>query len=315
MDFLDSTSFYIMQRPKASITRLMTAFYFRQSGHNQSGDKTFEFTHKSFGEYLTARRIVQEVQYIHRELQDRYNDSYGDRDERYALHRWALVCGASAMDEYLFNFILDEMRLHHQQNPGDVADWQQTFSHLISFMLRHGMPMERLNPRPDFQTENQQARNAEEALLAVLNTCAWLTQELSEITWPSWDSFGTWISRLQGQRVDANVFCLSCLSFLQLPNCTLVFKDFFGANLENTNLRGASLIRANLERADLEGANLRGANLGGVNLGGANLENANLENANLENANLENANLRGANLEGANLKGTILEGKGPIPAI
>ncbi|WP_052128421.1 hypothetical protein [Neosynechococcus sphagnicola] len=96
---------------KASITRLMTAFYFRQSGHDHSGDKTFEFTHKSFGEYLTARRIVQEVQYIHRRLENRYKDSYEDWDERRALHRWALVCGASAMDEYLFKFVLDEIRL------------------------------------------------------------------------------------------------------------------------------------------------------------------------------------------------------------
>ena len=99
---------------KASITRLMTAFYFRQSGHDNSGDKTFEFTHKSFGEYLTARRIVQEVQYIHRRLQDRYNDSYDNWDERSALHRWALVCGASAMDEYLFKFVLDEIHLHQR---------------------------------------------------------------------------------------------------------------------------------------------------------------------------------------------------------
>ncbi len=32
----------------------------------------------TLGEYLTARRIVQEVQYIHRKLEDRYNDSYED---------------------------------------------------------------------------------------------------------------------------------------------------------------------------------------------------------------------------------------------
>jgi len=36
------------------------------------------------------------------------------------------------MDEYLFNFVLDEMRLHHQQNPADVAAWQQTLCNLIN---------------------------------------------------------------------------------------------------------------------------------------------------------------------------------------
>ncbi|PZV19331.1 MAG: hypothetical protein DCF22_00165 [Leptolyngbya sp.] len=309
---------------KANITRLMTAFYFRQSGHDQSGDKTFEFTHKSFGEYLTARRIVQEVQYIHHRLQNRGKDRYDNWDEHSALYQWALVCGASVMDEYLFNFVLDEMRLHYQQNPGDVAAWQQTLCNLIGFMLWHGMPMERLNPRPDFQTENKQARNAEEALLAVLNTCARLTQELSEIEWSSETSFGSWISRLQGQRVDATVFCLKCLSFLPLQNCLLAFKDFVNANLERANLRGAELFGANLEGASLQEANLEGANLQGANLRGAelfrakllgaNLERANLEGAslteaNLEGASLEGASLEGASLEGANLRGTILEGK------
>ena len=298
---------------KASITRLLTAFYFRQSGHDHSGDKTFEFTHKSFGEYLTAKRIVQEVQYIHRKLEDRYNDSYEDWDERRALHRWALLCGSSAMDEYLFEFVLDEMRLHYQQNPSDIAKWQQTLCHLIGFMLRHGMPMERLNPRPDFQTENKQARNAEEALLAVLNTCARLTKKLSEIEWSSNDSCGTWLSRLCGQRKAWNqILALQCLSFLDLQACNLTTRDLWSANLESSNLQQTYLVVADCRYTNLRRANLEKVIFAYANLRGANLEGANLEGAHLEGAHLEEANLLGANLLGANLKGTILEGKVPI---
>jgi hypothetical protein len=40
---------------KTSVTRLLTAFYFRESGGVRASEKTFEFTHKSFGEYLTAK--------------------------------------------------------------------------------------------------------------------------------------------------------------------------------------------------------------------------------------------------------------------
>jgi uncharacterized protein YjbI with pentapeptide repeats len=321
---------------KASITRLLTAFYFRQSGHDHSGDKTFEFTHKSFGEYLTARRIVQEVQYIHRKLEDRYNDSYEDWDERRALHRWALVCGSSAMDEYLFKFVLNEMRLHHQQNSANVAVWQQSLCHLISFMLRHGMPMELLNPRPSFQEENRQARNAEESLLTVLNASARLTRKLSKIKWSSDNDFGNWITKIKQREVDRNSISIPLLSrrlsFLDLQGCNFNIIDLFAtdlsnsnlqnscfwfanlshANLRKANLNAASFIEANLERANLERANLEEANLRGANLEGANLKEANLRGANLEGANLKEANLRGANLEGANLKGTILEGKVPV---
>jgi uncharacterized protein YjbI with pentapeptide repeats len=313
---------------KASITRLLTAFYFRQSGHDNAGDKTFEFTHKSFGEYLTARRLVQEVQYIHRKLQTRDNDPYENWDERDALHRWSLVCGPSAVDGYLFHFIVDEVRLQHLQYSIDVSAWQQTLCCLIGFMLQHGMPMERLNPRPDFQEEDRQARNAEEALLSTLNACAQLTGIISVISWATPDSFGHWFMRLQRPRPTGINYIVydnsQNLSFLDLQGCHLHQKDFTAVNFEKSNLSKAGLMRSFLGSAKLRGANLANttwygsyldnadfsdANLKGAKLKGAKLEGADLEGADLEGANLEGANFEGANLEGANLKGTMLESK------
>jgi uncharacterized protein YjbI with pentapeptide repeats len=314
---------------KASITRLLTAFYFRQSGHDQSGDRTFEFTHKSFGEYLTARRIVQEVQYIHKKLEDRHKNSYDDWDEHSALHRWALVCGPSAMDGYLFSFVLDEMRLIHQKSSANAAALQKSLCHLMSFILRDGMPMERISPRPHFSEERRQARNAEEAFLAVLNASAQTNKIISNIEFLNNESFGNWILTLQTQRTsDENVLALECLSYLNLRGSILHIKDFLGsnlqktdlsraslsfinlykANLEEVNLEGAHLLEANLQRTNLHKANLEGANLHKANLEGANLEGANLHKANLHKANLEGANLHKANLEGANLHKANLEG-------
>jgi uncharacterized protein YjbI with pentapeptide repeats len=305
---------------KASVTRLLTAFYFRQSGNDNSGEKTFEFTHKSFGEYLTARRIVREVRLIHKKLEDRQTDPDEGWDEREALQRWAILCGSSAMDKYLFDFVLDEVRLQHLQDSSDVAKWQQTFCHLIGFMLRHGMPMESLNPRPNFQEENRQARNSEDSLLAILGVFNRLTKNLSKINFPSPYAFGTLIARLQGQRAGvSNTIAFECLSYLDLSECILYATDFNHADLRGTNLQSSLLqyvhfVGANLKGANLEGAHLHWANLRGANLQGANLQRANLQDANLRGANLQGANLRGANLEGANLQranleGTILEGE------
>ena len=67
---------------------------------------------------------------------------------------------------------------------------------LISFMLRHGNPLEELAPRPSFQEETARARHAEEALLAMLNACARVTETRSVIDWPEPESFGAWLSRL-----------------------------------------------------------------------------------------------------------------------
>ncbi|GBL08865.1 secreted effector protein PipB2 [Microcystis aeruginosa Sj] len=291
---------------QGSITRLLTAFYFRESGDLRGSEKTFEFTHKSFGEYLTARRIVDRVKQIHKKLQDSENDYDNDYDPRQALIAWATLCGPTAIDEYLFRFIVNQMQL---QSPDEVKQWQKTLGDLIKYLLVKGMPMEGLKNRPNFQEEMRQARNAEEALLALFNACGRVTEEIFPIQWPSPEAFGNWLARLQGQRIDLEfMLVLDCLSFLDLQNCLLIHRDLGGANLVEANLAGANLEGANLEGANLVGANLAGANLEGANLYGAILEGANLEGANLEGANLYGAILRGANLRGANLRGANLEG-------
>ena len=296
------------QDKKASFTRLLTAFYFRQHGV-KNREETFEFTHKSFGEYLAAKGIVRQLQRIHQQLQLNQEDSDLGWDEKQALENWAKICGLTAMDEYIFKFIVDEIRWQKDNYNVDIGAWQQTMCDLISYMLKHGMPMERL-AISTFQEANCQARNGEEALLAVLNACARVTEKVSQIKWHSsvinnvdgkekeyFTDFGNLISRLRGQRV--NYDDLFCLSFLDLQNCILISQDFYRANLLGANLQGANL----------QGANLEGANLEGANLEGANLQRANLQWANLEGANLLGANLQRAYLEGANVTGTILEGK------
>ncbi|NJP11418.1 MAG: NACHT domain-containing protein [Leptolyngbyaceae cyanobacterium RU_5_1] len=239
---------------KTGVTRLLTAFYFRQSGSLRDGDKTFEFTHKSFGEYLTARRIIRGIARIATELDSHQQDLDRGWDERDALAHWAALCGASEMDVYLFNFVCNEMQLH---DPDQVARWQQVLAHLFGVMLRQGMPMERLTPRPDYHEENRQARHAEESLLAVLNACARHTNQPSKIEHPSPEAFGAWLVRIQGQRMGGeNVLALSCLGFLNLENCILMGRDLDGAILDR-----AILDRAILDRAILDGAILDGAGL------------------------------------------------------
>ncbi|MEQ9237558.1 pentapeptide repeat-containing protein [Coleofasciculus sp. E2-BRE-01] len=318
---LDRFQATLQEDSRASITRLLTAFYFRESGEVRDREKTFEFTHKSFGEYLTAKRIVEGVRLIHEDLEERNKNFRKGCDERDALVRWATLCGLSAMDEYLFQFVCDEMRL---QDLSEVRDWQKTLCRLIEFMLLHGMPMEGLNPRPNFQEEMRQARNAEEALLAVLNACARATREISDINWLLPGSFAIWISRLQLNRLSLeNVLATKCLSFLNLNKCFLFYTQLFEADFHNTSLKiavlwGATIHKVNfykttLEKADLEGANLQQVNLSEANLQNAHLSKANLQQVNLSGANLsrvnfEKATLREVNLSGANLHNAILDG-------
>jgi uncharacterized protein YjbI with pentapeptide repeats len=325
---------------KAGVTRLLAAFFFRQYGQRASGDPTFVFTHKSFGEYLAARRIVRAVERVIRELERRVESPDEGWDERDALKHWAQICGPSAISRYLHTYLLNEVTLH----AGDeLGRWQVRLAALFSYMLRHGMPMEQLQ-LATFKEALFQSRNAEEALLVALNACARQTGQVSAINYPDSAAFGAWFKRIQGQRIGPEcVVAADCLSFLDLQNTTLYFGDFYGSNFEcskldgtvasitnfgganfrrataqgayltsgqfhHVNFQGAKLQGASLQGSKLEGANLEGANLEGANLEGANLEGANLEGAQLEGANLKKANLEGAQLKGANLKKANLEG-------
>ncbi|MEB3190399.1 MAG: pentapeptide repeat-containing protein [Snowella sp.] len=294
------------------VTQLLTAFYFRQQGV-QGTEKTFEFTHKSFREYLTVRRIITEIEAIEEELERHHRYPGRGWNEPKCLRRWAVLCGAEAMDHYLFDWLLGEIQLRSIEQ---VKRWQKLFCDLISYMLRQGMPMEKLDGLTFLQM-SQQSRHAEEALLAILNICARVTKIISKIEWENPESFGQWLSKLQGQRIDFNpTLTLSCLSYLDLTNCTLILANLHQANLmevnlNEANLSGANLSEANLHQANISGANLSEANLERANLNqtilrGANLERANLIRANLEWIYLEESNLEAANLYRANLIGANL---------
>lgn len=296
---------------KAGVTRVLTAFYFRQFGKAAAGDTTFEFTHKSFREYLTALRIIDALELIQDEMDRRQRKPGAGWDEAAALKHWTETCGPTRMDGELWIFVVREIQGRGTET---ARIGQKMLCGLISWMLRNGMPMESLVPRPSYYEESRQARNAEEGLLAVLNACARTTCELSRIDWPqtegdagSGTAFGAWLKKLQGQRAGgAHPLVLSCLSYLDLSGQALDFGDLDVADLTAASLRECRLAWVNLWQANLERANLEGALLEGAFLKNANLKDANLTGANLMDANLQEATLAGANLTGANLTGANL---------
>ena len=81
-----------------------------------------------------------------------------------------------------------------------------------------------------------------------------------------------------------------------------------GANLVGAYLKGADLSDAYLDSANLVGANLVGAYLYGADLKGADLSDANLDGASLVVASLVVADLSGAYLDGADLNDANLDG-------
>ncbi|MEN3328683.1 MAG: hypothetical protein V7638_3490 [Acidobacteriota bacterium] len=306
---------------KAGVTRLLAAFFFRQYGRRASGDPTFVFTHKSFSEYLAARRVIRAIEKASRELQERASSPDEGWDERDALKHWAQICGPSAMTEYLHTFLLNEVRLRSHK---ELERWQEQLTRLFNFVLRHAMPMEQLQIAT-FREMMFQSRNAEEALVVALNVCAQTIGKRSVIQQPEPTTFGTWLKRIEGQRRSKVI--RRSLSFLTLPDvnlfshdlveATLISSDFGGTyanflgashgNLSSANFKNASLIRARFSSSNLSDANFDRANLRDADMRWANLKGASLKRADLEGADLRAANLEGADLEETNLKGVKVD--------
>ena len=93
------------------INLLLSAFFFRQGTDTARGDRSVEFTHKTFYEYLTARKVIRELGNISRDLDRKRVDPDDGCDASQALIRWARLCGPMAMDVGLFAFLANEMKL------------------------------------------------------------------------------------------------------------------------------------------------------------------------------------------------------------
>jgi uncharacterized protein YjbI with pentapeptide repeats len=289
------------------------SFFFKSTGRVLDQNRPFEFTHRSFGEYLTARRIVNELADLYA-IREKEKEANINGNGKNALIRCASLCGPAPMDLDLLRFIRDEISLRNQERQGSAAGWQEYLAGLIGYLMREGMPMQKIVPRHRYPTEVRMARNAVESLLVLLNACARVSGVLSIVKWPAKTSFGNLISRLRGQRkVKSFSVSLNCLSYLDLHGADLERAgleraDLSGAHLEETFLRGANLDLATLKWVNLKKAKLWNAELRAADLHAANLQGADLQSTNLVEADLSEANLRGADLTGATLQKAYLRG-------
>jgi len=301
------------------VISLLAAFYFRQAGEQMDGSKTFEFTHKSFGEYLMAKRIIEQTRVISRKMMANKKNYDEGWDIKEGLKKWIKLFGPKVLDDDIVKFIRNEVSIIQKE---ELKDIHAIICELINYELKNGLPIEReeVGPR-SYKEENLYAINAEKGLFVIRSLIAMETNERSIINWTSNTDFGNLLKRIVEQWNGEIVFMQHFFNNINIDNQRLDFQDLFEINLFNSSLirsslifsilieaslRKADLSRADLSRANLNGAFLREANLNGANLGGANLNGADLSRANLNGANLSGADLRRANLSRANLEEAFL---------
>lgn len=298
--------------------------------------KTFEFLHKSFAEYLVARRFVDDV--FRFDYKTKPTEPPGRRSRLHKvlpnpqdiLKEWLQIWGAQRIDTDLLRFIKDEVVLEAQE----TSNCRDGMALLLREAISAGLPAHEIkgSRRASIMAETfadmtDWARNAEEALLVAVH-CTVLAMRAADPetrfeTVPLVDpvsdqvdpgeqqshSFvpGNMLTRLQRQPGQGFI-AHRCLSFLDLSEANLSRVTLFGAILTEANLFGAILTEADLFGADVSEADLRLANLTDADLRLANLSKVNLSGAELFRAKLSSAILTGADLSGADLREADLSG-------
>lgn len=273
-----------------------------------SETQTVSFSHKSFGEYLTAEKMVLSLRKISESFVEQIDLQSPALQE--AAHRFYSVFGVTLLTDEIWEFVMDIL-VSHSTRDELVEMTARLYRLYITYsngrwmnediartqwgvLKRYDMPLDLL------QFEAQAGIN----LFVLLCLLYWKTAGTFDIC--GRESEGTF---------DPSRF-RKLLAFGELVGTFGLFRRVSHllrrVNLQHANLLCANLRRANLQDADLQATVLRDANLRGANLQGACLEEADLRMASLQHANLAGANLkktdaedidlRDANLIGANLE-------------
>jgi uncharacterized protein YjbI with pentapeptide repeats len=301
---------------------LLTAFFFRRAG----SDETFELTHKTFGEYLTARRLARLIEDLHRKLPE------GDIDEGEGLRRWYRLTHAARITMEILVFLENEL------GPLSLEELQaqrQTIIRLFDENLVSGMPFQGVDGRGQPKTYREAERFTAAAELALLGAIGMLTRNIDakakilvpdarcravrwSPAWPdrdrgvrtsAWDllrrlGVGKWredcaLASMRGIDLERQVLRTD-LAQIDCSYASLRFADLISALLIGADLSYADLRHANAFRADLSEADLTFADLGVADLTDAVLDGANVAYANLNRADLSDVDLM--NIDGLTLR-------------
>ncbi|WP_293158922.1 pentapeptide repeat-containing protein [Okeania sp. SIO2C9] len=296
----------------------LAAFYLKSAA---KAENSVEFFHKSFGEFLCAKRMVESLEDL-TEKTGKRRKTYAVSDEELEWQVYDLFGYGSLtaeVVEYLMALLVkSEVELVVLFERLYEFYWNWSDRKFIE-ATEETLPQKKGRQLQQWGIESGQRRvdiytglNVM-ILLFELHRYGQSQEELREQLhfYPCGQPGSEDFDRRRLLRIIAYSKCPKVVVFVKivgsfLRGVDLSSADLIRADLSSAYLRDADLRDADLIRADLSSAYLSGANLSGVYLGDADLSSANLSSANLSDANLSYADLNGIDLSYADLSSADL---------
>jgi uncharacterized protein YjbI with pentapeptide repeats len=294
----------------------LAAFYLKSA---TGAENSVEFFHKSFGEFLCAKRMAESLKYFTQTTETRRKVNYSVSDKELEWQVYDLFgYGDLTVEvvEYLMALLVKS-----------EAELVVLFERLHEFYLdwcdgkfieatEETLPQKKARELQQWHIESGQRLVDVYTglnviiLLFELHRYGQSQEELQEQLrfYPCGQHGSENFEDIKLLKIIGYSQCLGVPGFVAIVGEFLSGADISRADISHANLRGANLRDANLSDANLSHAKLRGADLRGANLSGANLSDAYLSGAYLSGANLSDADLIRANLIRAYLIRAVLSG-------
>ena len=256
------------------VTNLALNFYLKSADKSQRG---FEFTHKSFGEYLASRAILSVAEEVF---------SQASRKPEYALMDWIKATGSGTITREMLLFIRDEVRLsltesNRQDKFDDLKVRKLEFQALAKRAAADGFPLS--NGASNFRRLILEQANAESCLWVIISAYSTALykagrEDIASIRmdWESKGQLNSLLHRLT--RFGGSAIVLLCM------------RNVIADRQELRNL--------NVANADFAGASLMGCLFIGVSMAGASFCNANLKKSRFYHCFVRESNFAEASMEG-----------------
>lgn len=238
------------QRDNGSdMNNLAMNFYLKSSELSHRG---FEFTHKSFGEYLAAKAIVEFAFSIY-DLADRSLDG--------ALQEWFKATKTGVVGYEILRHVKNEIRLFPEREIEKLRKVKKSFEKIASVLNAEGFIS---TGQTNYRSSEFSHNNAELSAWCILHGLVWRINEIVDtpeyinIEWSGQYDLGRLIER----RASYDVFSMAASDYFSYVNgrsqsivaVSGYTIDFFGADLADVNFESCSFGDVDFTRANLNGA-------------------------------------------------------------
>ncbi len=292
--------------PGAGLKSVALQIHARKGEERLSG---FEFIHKSFGEYLAARAVLNFLIGLSR-------DRWRSLPEK-ALD-WARVTAFASTEESMARFLADQIRTI---SVSELEAIKPNGWRLLSWVVENGVPVQRLDDASgqSFRVHEDRQLNSERLLNFIVSNVTFQIVHISsseredDLSFTPLRKLGSpAVHRFLKRCVDTNLV----ERFGGNVGCSFHRVDLHGLELEHSCLPGINLSEANLSKVVMSGSMLNFATFRGAVLDDAqfvysefyvaDFTNASLRGGHFSNCNFDGADFSIANLSGASFRGSVL---------